>query len=257
MRALVAGPGAWRALGPDASGMLEIALGAGGYARMGADGWFLVAPARAPFGPLTLAVAGLGRVRAEPGWPIRLEGDVLEIGPHRIRLAGVQEARSCSVTALGGTLAPPAGPPPATLLSGVRALATGDVVRAVALLAGRGEGLTPVGDDVLAGFAGWMAAAGAPVPMSRLAHDRSPPISLAYLRCAERGELPVAAVRLVDALAAGDRAAAARRARVLRRWGGSSGRGLIWGFAAAVQLRSSGAASASSNASLAPSPICV
>jgi len=92
--------------------MLEIALGAGGYARMGADGWFLVAPARAPFGPLTLAVAGLGRVRAEPGWPIRLEGDMLEIVSREAVLAPLFVASRASVVRKGITgIKPMAGIP--------------------------------------------------------------------------------------------------------------------------------------------------
>ena len=99
------------------------------------------------------------------------------------------------------------------------------------MLAGLGQGLTPAGDDVLAGYAGWMALRGTPVELSALAADRSPPISLAYLRCAERGELPEPAARL---LAARDARTFERRARVLARWGSSSGRALMWGFAAAA-----------------------
>ena len=272
MRALFAGPGAWRALARGESGLLEVALGSGGYVRLGDEGWLLLSPARAMMGPLTLAVSGLGGVRAEAGWPARVDGDVLWVGPHRIDLGKEPQPRPATpgvveVAGLYGKKPQPgrsapgvvevygllAGPPPPDLAAGVAALAAGDLHRAVAFLAGRGDGLTPAGDDVLAGYAGFMALTGQRVALSPRAADRSPPISLAYLRCAERGELPDPAIRL---LAAPD----ARRARVLRdTWGASSGRALIHGFAAgaAAQSRSNGPASASSSASLAPSPICV
>jgi Protein of unknown function (DUF2877) len=94
--------------------------------------------------------------------------------------------------------------------------------------------LTPAGDDILAGYAGAMALAGTPVALSTRAAGRTPPIALAYLRCAERGELPEPATRLLAAVAAGDHEAAARRARVLTKWGATSGRALMWGFAAAA-----------------------
>ena len=302
MRALVVGPGAWRALARGGSGSLEIALGAGGYVRLGDDGWVLLAPARAVMGPLTLAVSGLGRVRLEPGWPARVDGEVLEVGPHRISIPPQPQPRASApgvveVDPPGAPQPQPrqgnagvvelshvgreeprprrvdsrvvellhvlAGAPPLELAAGVAALAGGHLDRAVAILAGRGDGLTPAGDDVLAGYAGFMALSGRRVALSPLAADRSPPISLAYLRCAERGELPEPAVRLLRALARRDDDAAARDARVLTStWGASSGRALIHGFAAAAaaaaaQFRSNGPASASSSASLAPSPICV
>jgi hypothetical protein len=108
---------------------------------------------------------------------------------------------------------------------------------AVRLLAGRGEGLTPAGDDGLAGYAGWAAATGATPELSALAAGRASPIGLAYLRCAERGELPAPAAATIAAVLAGDREAAARRARVLRRWGGSSGSALLWGIGAGARWR--------------------
>ena len=256
MRALAIGPGARRALADGAGGSLEIALDAGGYVRLGESGWVLLGGARAVMGPLTLAVSGLGTLRAEAGWPARVEDGVLVVGPHRIELPPPPRSRAAParVVARGVVelLDAVAGAPAPSLAAGVDALVRRDHPRAVALLAGRGAGLTPAGDDVLAGYAGWRAATGTPVRLSALAAERSPPVALAYLRCAERGELPEPALRF---LAAPD----ARRARVLRdRWGASSGRALMWGFAAAAQASSSnGRASASSSASLAPSPICV
>ena len=102
------------------------------------------------------------------------------------------------------------------------------------MLAGRGPGLTPAGDDVLAGIAGWRHADGAPVSLTA---PRGSPIGLAYLRCAERGELPEPARRTLDAVRAGDAALAARRARVLGRWGATSGGAMLCGMAAASGAR--------------------
>ncbi len=271
MRALAIGPGARRALTDGAEGSLEIALGAGGYVRLGESGWVLLGGARAVMGPLTLAVSGLGGLRAQVGWPARVEGGLLVVGPHQIGLhpqprprvappgvvevdppAAQQPRPRRFARGVVELLEVVAGPPAPSLAAGVDALVRCDHPSAVALLAGRGDGLTPAGDDVLAGYAGWLAATGTPISLSALAADRSPPVALAYLRCAERGELPEPALRF---LAAPD----ARRARVLRdSWGASSGRALMWGFAAAAQAQSSnGRASASSSASFAPSPIWV
>ena len=65
-----------------------------------------------------------------------------------------------------------------------------------------------------------------------LAAGRCAPLGRAYLRCAERGELPQPAAEVLAAIRAGDAALAARRARGLREWGASSGAALLWGMAA-------------------------
>jgi hypothetical protein len=69
------------------------------------------------------------------------------------------------------------------------------------------------------------------VPVA-LAADRCAPLGREYLRCGERGELPAPAADVLAAIRAGDRAAAARRARGLAAWGASSGAALLWGIAA-------------------------
>ncbi|MGH2885709.1 MAG: DUF2877 domain-containing protein, partial [Solirubrobacteraceae bacterium] len=109
--------------------------------------------------------------------------------------------------------------PPESLEAGIAALATGRVTDAVRLLAGLGDGLTPAGDDVLAGYAAARYALGSRVapPLSTLASGRSSPLGLAYLLCAERGELPDPP---------------------LPSWGASSGVAIAWGInAAVVQLK--------------------
>src|SRR2546430_12045096 len=102
-----------------------------------------------------------------------------------------------------------------------------------------------------------MAAVGRAVSLSPLAGGRSSPLGLAYLRCAERGELPGPAEALLRAIAAGDVPAANRRARRLRSWGASSGAPLFWGMAAAgpsVARTSLGGGSGTGRVSAAPPP---
>jgi hypothetical protein len=241
-RALVVGPGARRALRDGASGVVELAFGPGGYVRLG-EQHVLLAPARSPLGPLSVLVAGLSRGDLVVGDPAHVSGAVLAVGALRIALDGAREtAPPCP-----GDLAPgwPAAlaaalgavaPAPPQLAAGLTALATGDLGAAVAQLAGRGDGLTPTGDDVLAGYAAWRWAAAAPVT---LAAQRCAPLGRAYLRCAERGELPEPAARVLEAIRAGEPPAAARRARGLAGWGATSGAALLWGIAAGAAHTSS------------------
>lgn len=241
-RAVIAGPGAARALRDGATGRLMIALRGGGYVRLGTEDWLLITGVRAPLGPLSLVVAGLDGRTVRSGWRARCGGDALVLGPLRIALGGLElgglraaaGARAVDGAAFDAALAA-CPPPPAALTAGLVALRRGDEDRGVATLAGRGEGLTPAGDDVLAGYAAWRHAAGAPAGLAGRAAGRCSPIGLAYLRCADRGELVEPAAALLAALAAGDAPLSARRARALRvSWGASSGVALLWGMAAAA-----------------------
>jgi len=251
-RALRAGPGAARALRGAGTGQVEIVLdGGGGYASLGHDRWVLLSHPRAQHGPLSLHVASLGPLAA--GMPARVMDGRLEIGDRRIALAGVR------VVGRRRMRAPRVGPPVcepcrAELRAGVERLARGDVAAAVDLLAGRGEGLTPAGDDVLAGYAGWMATTASSVRVAEAAADRTTGLSLAYLRCAERGELPAAADALIAALGRRDAAAAARSARALAGWGATSGRALIVGMDAAARRCRARPAPAPRSGPAVPSP---
>ena len=238
-RAVVVGPGARRVLraaaGATAGGSVELAFGPGGYVRLG-DRRVLLAPARSPIGPLSILVAGLARGDLVVGDPAVVRGGALVVGPLHVELAGARAAPAprASAPAPGWPAALDAAtavvaPAPAALAPGLAALAAGDLPRAVAQLAGRGDGLTPAGDDVLAGFAAWRWADGAPVALPA---QRCAPLGREYLRCAERGELPEPAAAVLDAIRRADPAAAARRAARLADWGASSGAALLWGIAA-------------------------
>ena len=236
-RALVIGPGARRALRDGADGVVELAFGPGGYVRL--DGhWVLLAPARSPLGPLSVLVVGLSHGDLVVGDPARVSGDALVVCMLRIELEGAHEPPPPRAQDLAPGWRPAlaaalevVAPVPPELAADLELLAAGDVAAAVARLAGRGDGLTPTGDDVLAGYAGWRWAEGAPVA---LPGKRCAPLGRAYLRCAERGELPEPAARVLEAIRAGDAQAAARRASGLAGWGATSGAALLWGMAAAA-----------------------
>jgi uncharacterized protein DUF2877 len=232
-RALDAGPGAVRALERGGAGRVALVIdGGAGYVALGRDRWVLLAPPPAPAGPLSVRVAALPSL--VPGTPARVVDGALAVGEHRIALAGARRARRRLRPPLPSSPPPLAlSPAPPALGAGIEALARGRLQAAVGLLAGRGDGLTPAGDDVLAGYAGWKAWTGAPVRVAEAAAARTTPLSAAYLRCAERGELPEAAEDLIMALRAADAAAFARGARRLATWGATSGRAIMWGIAAA------------------------
>jgi hypothetical protein len=253
-RAVVASPAATRALVDGRLGAVQVVLSAGTYLTLDED-WLLVGePAAGAFGPLSLAVDGMAQLKVAPGMPVEVSGRQLIVGGVPISLERVRErpsprvgrgavagpdAITCAVDAVFAEL-PPVSP---VLRRGVDALAAGALVEAVALLAGAGEGLTPAGDDVLAGYAGWHASCGdldqSPA-LSVLAAGRCSPLGLAYLRCAERAEVPAAAARLVDAIRRGSPDEVRLAVPGLRQWGASSGLALGWGVAAAARDRAVG-----------------
>ncbi|MBV8218426.1 MAG: DUF2877 domain-containing protein [Solirubrobacterales bacterium] len=216
-RSLFAGPGARRALGDGARGEVAVAFSGGGaYVRLGRSEWVLLARPDVPFGPLSVAIEGLDCRSLEPGAPVEVTRGLLLVDDRAVSLERMR-VRPCTAERAGAVVAlASSASPPAALDAGLAALASGRVADGVALLAGLGEGLTPAGDDVLAGYAVGRLALGRPVAISAMASGRSSPIGLAYLRCAERGELPDAP---------------------LRSWGASSGVAIAWGInAAAAQL---------------------
>jgi hypothetical protein len=246
-RAVFAGPGAWRALRPGRAGTVELVLSAGAYVRVG-DDWLALASPDAPFGPLSVAVTGLRRASLRPGQPVRVEPGRLVVGGEAFDLGLMRErgrasgpapgesgtaaaAPQATLAAADAALAVVAGPPD-ELLPGLRALCRGRLAEGVRRLAGRGDGLTPAGDDALCGYAAWCHAAGTTAPTSSLAVGRSSPLGYAYLRCAERGELPDAGAAVLVAVRAGDGPAAVRAAADLAAWGATSGAALLWGIAA-------------------------
>jgi Protein of unknown function (DUF2877) len=244
-RALLAGPGALRGLQRGRQGVVALVLGRGAYVRLG-NHWLFAAQPEVPFGPLSLAVVELQWDELRPGQPVHVELGLLVLGDQPVSLERLRERRpplaTRAVHGSGATVSAAAaavevaGPPSRSLAAGLRALRRGLIRDGVRRLAGRGEGLTPAGDDVLAGYAAWRHSIGAPAPVTALAAGRSSPLGRAYLRCAERGELPDAGAAMLAALHAGDSRAAASAAHALRGWGASSGSALAWGMCAGTAI---------------------
>lgn len=132
--------------------------------------------------------------------------------------------------------------PPAWLLTGdvpavwpdhAAVLARGDLGSAAAVLGGRGRGLTPAGDDVLAGLLVIAAAWGVGSPAERehaAALSRTNHIAASFLRWAARGECITPVHDLLTATAAGNRPTTRHAAARLRAIGASSGADLAYGL---------------------------
>jgi hypothetical protein len=115
--------------------------------------------------------------------------------------------------------------------AGLAAVASPITAESVADLVGRGEGLTPLGDDVLCGWLAAHRAGGVPTPEVDEAVRRSLPrtttLSATLLECAVSGEVADVAAAYLRALGT-PRAPAARAA--LGDLGHSSGEGLAHGI---------------------------
>ena len=240
-RGLLAGPGAWRALVRRRAGRVELVTAGGAYLALGEDR-VLLASSGTAFGPLSLVVEGLDRVALAPGLPVAVGtgwlsvgGQVVSLERLRVRAAIAPPRQAGDVDAAIDALLDRVPPPSGVLRPGLRALAAGELSAAVECLAGLGRGLTPEGDDVLCGYAAWPHPGREPVCLSALAAGLASPIGLAYLRCAERGELPDPAAPVLGAMLAGDRAAALALLPALLGWGDSSGAALLRGLVAAAR----------------------
>jgi hypothetical protein len=116
----------------------------------------------------------------------------------------------------------------------------------VARLLGRGPGLTPTGDDVLAGALVCLAALGAPAAaplgaaVTEAAPDATTAVSAALLRHAARGECVPELADLLDAVASGGADPATgplpRAAGALLAVGHCSGAGLLHGVLVALAI---------------------
>ena len=215
------------------------------------DGFYVSGPSETLF-----AVVG---PRAWPG-PLHLVVDELSDPPGRHDRVGVSggvlAAGRLTVRLDGSALWAPSLPGhlgadsrawldlaacPAPELAAVWEAVTGDVRRgdlaaATRRLQGRGTGLTPSGDDVLAGI----LLVGVIDPARRravteLAHRaRTTQLSRAFLRWAAAGQSIQPAHALLDAAASGDQPGMRRAAASLAGVGATSGRALVAGVALAA-----------------------
>ncbi len=215
--------------------------------------------------PRRLRVVGAGRGALH----LDLDGFVVTVATRRVPMmanavaAGAGEApRAVAWDPARPPAWDPVPPPPAWDAAGVRALgdwlaarvAVPDVApgAAAARLLGRGPGLTPEGDDVLAGAAAGVralapaagvAAAGADALVAALvpadARARTGALSATLLALAAGGAAPEPVHRL---LAAGPEAARERALADLGRLGASTGRAVAAGVALAARYLTLGTA---------------
>jgi hypothetical protein len=212
-----------------------------------------------PRGPLHLRMTALPAVLT--GCPVLVATGSLRIGDHACPLTAPvwaprlppvstlrrvhQEARDW-LPGLGPTLdlGPTLGLAPAedAGLPGdaLAALRRGDLLTFAGLVGGRGAGLTPAGDDLLAGVLLVACALRDASPtdmwmLRRCAHGApTNDIARAFLACAARGRCIEPAHALLNGLADADRRAVQSAADELRRFGSSSGAALTYGIRTAL-----------------------
>lgn len=207
----------------------------------------LVAPEVQP-GPLSVGLDG-PPPRLKPGDSVRVGPGTLASGAWRLDLAGAPiwtgalpspDDAAAAIPAVLDALAPLAR---ACLVPQERAavarnhLAAGNVQAAADVLAGSGPGLTPAGDDALAGIlfarrALGLAPAGELEAVARSV--RTTDLATAFLLWAARGQALAPVHDLLGAAVTGDLRATRRAAAALGAIGHSSGadiaQGLCWGL---------------------------
>ncbi|WP_158092034.1 MULTISPECIES: oxamate carbamoyltransferase subunit AllH family protein [Pseudonocardia] len=199
-------------------------------------------------GPLHLAAGSTALPPARPGEPVRIDGIRVTARRWAVRCdvpdrIGVLPESSALLAARAGQLPPAASPPlrrdvqfppevPVPAAEIVAAVRAGDLGAAAGLLGGRGPGLTPAGDDVLAGLllaARALRGPAAEAWLTAVATEvRTTVHAAAFLRWAARGQGLRSVHDWMAAVAAGTDPEPARRR--LARIGASSGRCLLAGL---------------------------
>lgn len=242
------GPSAARALELASRWRVEHAFRQAAYAARGEEVVHLAASSL-PLGPLT------ARLRV---WRTLTPGQWVEVDRRGAQVRTWRFPPSAPLSAVAAAIAAArAVLPPA-------ALAPGDLADpehfadAARRLAGVGPGLTPAGDDVLAGVLLGLALTGGDVAGAWRAMApavrASTPIARAYLRAAAGGECAHPVARVLDAAMRGDAEEAVRHAPGLAAWGATTGPALLAGFAAGISLKAAGAWADLPNGDPDPSP---
>ena len=203
------------------------------------DGWCLgVVGSRAAAVPCAVRVAAsdLGGLGAGPahvrggvlhldGTPLRV-GRIVDAGTPRLELAATLRHLTEAVT---GPAVSPVPPAVAGLVDAAWGPGPLDAA-AVARLVGRGDGLTPLGDDALCGWLALHRSVGEPTPAVdeavRAALPRTTLLSATLLDCALRGEVLPEFAAFLTALGTPHEPA---RAAALAAIGHTSGAGLLHG----------------------------
>jgi hypothetical protein len=194
-------------------------------------------PREWPAEPGLLDLDGFVAVIAPAGTPWLPNAVVLDPGPTvvwdpvlpAIAPGPAPARRGRAVLAALGAPGDSALGPPAEAIDALR---DGDMSAAVAGLLGRGAGLTPEGDDMLAGAFAVRAAVGSPVALPLDLRERTTALSATLLELAAVGAAPRPLHALFDVHNGRWRGAL----HELTRLGSSSGRAIAFGAAAAAQL---------------------
>jgi hypothetical protein len=203
----------------------------GGPARIDCDGFVVsVTPPGTPWLPNAIALGPGPTVvwdpvvePVEPGHALAARGAAILAALGVAGPAGVADALSCSATS----------PSRAAVAALIAALRTGDPAarrRAALAVLGRGPGLTPEGDDLLAGACVTAAAAGDPLALPPGFRTLTTPLSATLLELAAAGAGPRPVHALLDLENGRWRAALPE----LEGLGASSGRAIALGVGAAA-----------------------
>ena len=214
----------------------------------------LTAPAIPP-GPLHVTLDGplpsaRGAAVRRAGSRLHVGGSVVELGgarpwtgplpdPDEVRRGAGLVVWATAAVAAGSALTTAPYREPAR--RAVARLRDGDLAGAVDTLAGLGPGLTPAGDDALAGMLLALRAVEGPDAEPRLvaavAGAPTTTLSLTVLRCAAAGQALAPVHQLLGAAARGDRAAALAAATAVAEVGATSGADFCYGLRAAIPSR--------------------
>lgn len=229
-RVLEVGLGARRALDRPAEGRVLAVYRRAVYLRMPA-GLCALTTASAPPGPLHLRCATLPRCR--PGGRVRTDGHTL---------TGDSWAVPLEAPTWAGRL-----PAPDRLAGGIT---PAEVAKRAPGLGGRGPGLTPAGDDVLAGLLLVARAAGGPASEPQLLgivrgiHTTA--VAAAFLSWAARGQCIEPAHDVLHSLVRHGPTASTPDGDRLAAIGASSGRALLLGIRMGLDVTSASATARSS-----------
>ncbi len=240
--AVSVGQAVLEAVSDDFTGRVKGVFGGGFYVSGPFETLFAVVGPRCWPGPLHLVVEELTGLPARHD-RVSVAGGMLRAGRLTIRINGCAPWAPSLPERLGigprtwRDLAVCPAPELAAVWEAVtRDLRGGDLLAAFRRLQGRGTGLTPSGDDVLAGI----LLVGAIDPSRRRALTglasgaRTTRLSRAFLRWAAAGQSIQLAHALLDAAASGDQAGMRRAAASLAGVGATSGRALAAGVALAA-----------------------
>ncbi|HZQ26432.1 MAG TPA: DUF2877 domain-containing protein [Acidimicrobiales bacterium] len=225
---------AWYDPPPEGTARVQAVFSRAAYLRIG-DRLLAVCGPRVPAGPLHLRLSRLPALA--PGFPVRLAA--WRPGPHQRWNPPAVDLGACEWLDLPGVpaLTRSAGLDPALVAAARPLVERGDVVALADLVGGCGPGLTPSGDDLLAGVllvAALRDSAPAAARAEAALAPRTTDVARAFLHWAARGRSIAPVHHLLAALAQRDQEAAALALRALAGVGATSGAALALGVRLAL-----------------------